>query len=127
MRFMAPRGRMARAWRGIVLRLAPHSAWFRSRVNSGRLAEPASYAPSTPSPDESSLPRHGSVAPDVPLPDGGRLRDRLGGGWARLVPVPVDRAPDGVADIVIGSGSVFGRDRTWLIRPDGYIDSSEPI
>ena len=44
MRFMAPHGPVRRAWRNLVLRMAPRSGWFRSRVNSGRLAEPATYA-----------------------------------------------------------------------------------
>ena len=44
MRFMAPRGPLRGAWRDLVLRMAPRSAWFRSRVDSGRLAEPATYA-----------------------------------------------------------------------------------
>ncbi len=127
MRFMAPHGVAARAWRGLVLRMAPHSGWFRSRVNSGRLAEPAAYAPSTPGPDDPSLPRHGSVAPDLRLPDGTRLRDRLGRGWARLVPGPIAERGGGVDQIVIGRGTVYGADRSWLIRPDAYVDSSEPL
>src|SRR5690606_28111538 len=39
MRFMAPHGLARRSWRNLVLRMAPRSAWFRSRVDSGRLAE----------------------------------------------------------------------------------------
>ena len=31
MRFLAPHGLRARAWRALVLRLAPHTAWFRAR------------------------------------------------------------------------------------------------
>ena len=44
MRFMAPHGPIRRAWRDLVLRMASRSAWFRRRVDSGRLAEPATYA-----------------------------------------------------------------------------------
>jgi hypothetical protein len=80
MRFMAPHGLLSQAWRGVVLRMAPHSAWFRRRVNSGRLAEPAVYRPDVAGPDDPGLPRHGTVAPDAALPGGGRLRERLGGG-----------------------------------------------
>ena len=41
MRFMVPHGPWRRAWRDLVLRLSPHLAWARRRVNSGRLAEPS--------------------------------------------------------------------------------------
>ena len=86
MRFMAPHGLPRRVRRDLILRLAPRLGWFRRRVDSGRLAEPAAYGPSPivsedPAPDAS--PRHGSVAPDVELPGGGRLRDLLGGGIRR--------------------------------------------
>jgi pentachlorophenol monooxygenase/3-(3-hydroxy-phenyl)propionate hydroxylase len=126
MRFMSPHGLAARAWRALVLRMASNSAWIRSRVNSGRLAEPAAYPATVPGPEDAALPRHGSVAPDLRLPDGTRLRDRLGRGWARLVAGPTHPAAD-VPTIAIGAGTVYGRGRSWLIRPDGYIDSSEPI
>ena len=122
MRFMAPHGRWHRAWRNLVLRLAPRLGWFRSRVNSGRLAEPATYA--ARGPDDPRLPRHGSVAPDAPLPGGGRLRDRLGSGFVLLVPRPIE-AP--VPVVVIRPSSVYGDDRAWLVRPDGYIADSLPL
>ena len=124
MRFLAPRGPLRSAWRRLVLAMAPRSAWFRTRVNSGRLAEPARYAPSDvvrPGPEVRDLPPHGSVAPDLPLPGGGRLRDRLGDGWVVLVPRP---AADGV---VIGEGSPYGGERAWLVRPDGYLADSAPL
>lgn len=124
MRFMAPHGRARRAWRNLVLRMAPRSAGFRRRVNSGRLAEPAVYSTAVPGPDDPGLPRHGAVAPDVALPEGGRLRDRLGSGWVRLVPRQVTDDPAAVA---IGASSAYGASRSWLIRPDGYVESSEPL
>jgi 2-polyprenyl-6-methoxyphenol hydroxylase-like FAD-dependent oxidoreductase len=124
MRFMAPRSVLTRAWRALVLRMAPRSAWFRARVNAGRLAEPARYASAASGVDDPRLPRSGSVAPDARLPDGSRLRDHLGHGWLRLV--PTGRATtDGVPTLVIGPETVYGRDRAWLIRPDGYVASSE--
>ena len=124
MRFMAPHGIVARAWRAIVLAMAPRSAWFRARVNSGRLAEPAAYPAAVPGPTDPSLPRHGLVAPDAALPDGTRLRDHLGRGWTRLVP---DLSAGAAGTLPIGAATVYGRDRSWLIRPDGYVASSEPI
>ena len=72
--------------------------------------------PSTP-----ELPQHGSVAPDVPLPDGGRLREVLGDEWVVIAP----RRADGA--VVIGGGTVYGDDRAWLVRPDGYIADSAPL
>jgi 2-polyprenyl-6-methoxyphenol hydroxylase-like FAD-dependent oxidoreductase len=119
MRFMAPHGPWRRAWRNLVLRMAPHSASFRGRVDSGRLAEPATY-PAT-GPGDGRLPRHGSVAPDVRLPDGHRLRERFGAGFVVLAPRPIDV---GLPVAVIGPGSVYGDERAWLVRPDGYLADS---
>ena len=119
MRFLAPRGPVRRACRDLVLRLAPRSEWFRRRVDSGRLAEPARYP--VPGPEDPALPRHGSVAPDVALPAGGRLRDRLGRGFVLAVPRPLEAS---VPVVVVGSGTVYGDDRAWLVRPDGYLAGS---
>jgi 2-polyprenyl-6-methoxyphenol hydroxylase-like FAD-dependent oxidoreductase len=119
MRFMAPHGPLRRAWRNLVLRLAPRSSWFRGRVNAGRLAEPARYPAAGP--DDPTLSRHGSVAPDVPLPDDGRLRERFGHGFLLLAPRPVEAA---VPVIVIGPGTAYGDERAWLVRPDGYLADS---
>jgi 3-(3-hydroxy-phenyl)propionate hydroxylase len=123
MRFMAPHGPLARAWRATVLHMAPRSAWFRRRVNSGRLAEPATY-PATSQPDDCRLPRHGAVAPDVSLPDGRRLRERLGAGFALVVPRAIAAA---LPLIAVGEGSPYGDTRACLIRPDGYLLDSRPI
>ena len=119
MRFMAPRGVTRRAWRNLVLRMAPHSAWFRSRVDSGRLAEPARYR--SVGPGDGSLPRHGSVAPDVPLASGGRLRARLGQGFVVVAPQRIE-APLPVE--VVGPQTAYGDTRAWLVRPDGYLADS---
>ena len=129
MHFMAPHGPLRRAWRDIVLRMAPRSAWFRARVNSGRLAEPATYAASgivAPGPVDPSLPRHGSVAPDVALPGGGRLRERLGRGYALVVSGELP-APAGMDVIGVGTGGRFGSGRAWLVRPDGYLADSAAL
>jgi 2-polyprenyl-6-methoxyphenol hydroxylase-like FAD-dependent oxidoreductase len=128
MRFMAPHGLPTRIWRGVTLALAPHSGWFRSRVNSGRLAEPARYVPDEPGPDDPALPRHGAVAPDLRLADGSRLRDRLGAGWVHLVPGRGAGSREGTdTEIDIGRGTVYGDTRAWLVRPDGYLDSSRTL
>ena len=123
MRFMAPHGAVALAWRAIVLRMAPRSAWFRRRVNSGRLAEPATY-PASGQPDGAALARHGSVAPDVALADGSRLRERLGAGFAI---VASRRVATSVALIAVGESAAYGRSRAWLVRPDGYVVDSRPL
>jgi len=127
MRFMAPHGVVRRIRRDLTLRLAPRFSWFRRRVDSGRLAEPAEYAPSpivAEHPAADAPLRHGSVAPDVELPSGGRLRDRLGSGYVVVVPRPSTlRLPT----VVVGTGSVYGEERAWLVRPDGYVADSCPL
>lgn len=121
MRFLTPHGPLRRAWRDLVLRMAPRSGWFRRRVNSGRLAEPAAYP--IPGPEGPLLPRHGTVAPDARLPGGGRLRDRLGAGVVIVAPRAM---PAPVPVIEIGSETPYG-DRAWIVRPDGYLAGSCPM
>jgi 2-polyprenyl-6-methoxyphenol hydroxylase-like FAD-dependent oxidoreductase len=130
MRFMAPHGSVRRAWRDVVLRMAPRSAWFRARVNSGRLAEPATYAPQAGRATEPV--RTGSVAPDVPLPGGGRLRDRLGRGFVIVAPGAFGAfgavGASARAELVaVGDASTYGSDRAWLVRPDGHLAGSLPL
>ena len=128
MRFMAPHGLAGRTWRRLVLGMAARSTWFRGRVNSGRLAEPAAYVARAPGPEGAGLPRHGGVAPDAPLAAGGRLRDRFGASF--VVVAPVDVSVDGPAPcpvIVVGDASAYGTDRAWMVRPDGYVADSRPI
>jgi hypothetical protein len=91
-------------------------------VNAGRLAEPARYA--AVGPEEASLPRHGSAAPDVASPDGGRLRDRFGRGFVVLAPRQLE-APLPV--VAIGRGTPYGDERAWLVRPDGYLADSVEV
>jgi 3-(3-hydroxy-phenyl)propionate hydroxylase len=124
MRFMAPHGPLRHAWRNLVLRMAPRSRWFRSKVNSGRLAEPARYE--APGPEDPALPRHGSVAPDVGLPDGTRLRERIGRGFALVAPAPLE-ADAGKPVVVVGRDTPYGNERAWLVRPDGYLADSSPM
>jgi 2-polyprenyl-6-methoxyphenol hydroxylase-like FAD-dependent oxidoreductase len=124
MRFLAPHGAVRRAWRNLVLRMAPTSAWFRRRVNSGRLAEPARYPLAGGDPTDPV--RLGAVAPDAALPDGGRLRDRVGRGFVLVAPEPVT-VPSQVELVVVGNQSPYGTDRAWLIRPDGHLAAGIPL
>jgi 3-(3-hydroxy-phenyl)propionate hydroxylase len=129
MRFMVPRGWWRRAWRNLVLGASVRSRWFRRRVNSGRLAEPFSYA-GAPGPQDRSLPRHGAVAPDGPLGDG-RLRDRLGRDFVVLL-VGVEGPPVDVGCEVLVAGAELAvrygsQPRAWLIRPDGHVADSLPL
>ena len=124
MRFMAPHDAIRRAWREVVLRLAPHSAFFRSRVNSGRLAQPYTYAASAIVADG-----HGHVAPDVPLADGRRLRDRVGRRVALVMSRPLHplSLPPDVEAVVVGRGTAYGDARAWVVRPDGHVAGSAPL
>ena len=123
MRFLAPHGPVRRAWRNLVLRIAPRSAWFRRRVNSGRLAEPATYAIAGRA-SEPRLPALGSVAPDAQPPEGGRLRDRLGRGFVVVVPhaIPAGR----LAEVVEVGGGFGVRRRSGLARQAGRPPRREP-
>ena len=125
MRFMAPHGPVRRSWRNLVLRMAPRSEWFRRRVNSGRLAEPATYAATGLEPTDIGLVL-GSVAPDAALPDGGRLRDRLGRGFAAVV-ARADGPGGSVERIEVGDGSPYGDEVAWLVRPDGHLAFAVPL
>ena len=125
MRFMAPHGPVRRSWRNLVLRMAPRSEWFRRRVNSGRLAEPATYAATGLEPTDIGLVL-GSVAPDTALPDGGRLRDRLGRGFAAVV-MRADGPGGSVECIEVGDGSPYGDEVAWLVRPDGHLAFAVPL
>ena len=123
MRFMAPHGPLRRAWRDLVLRMASHSDWFRARVNSGRLAEPATYAVAQARLPDPALPQPGAVAQDVRLPTGGRLRDRLGRGFVAVVPHAL-RGDARVEIVAVGPDTPYGMDRAWLVRPDGHLAAS---
>jgi 2-polyprenyl-6-methoxyphenol hydroxylase-like FAD-dependent oxidoreductase len=95
MRFMVPHGPLQRLARNAILRGSVRSTFLRSRVNSGKLSQPFSYAASpviaAPHADE-RLPRHGDVAPDTRCTamKGGahaitRLRDLLGDAFVVLL------------------------------------------
>jgi 2-polyprenyl-6-methoxyphenol hydroxylase-like FAD-dependent oxidoreductase len=87
MRFMVPRGPLRRAMRNAILRGSLRMPRLRRMVNSGRLAQPFSYAASPiviSGPGDARLPPIGGVVPDAAClalaADGAtsRLRDLLG-------------------------------------------------
>ena len=139
MRFMVPHGPWRRLLRTIILRGSERSVALRRRVNSGRLAEPFSYAGSPiveAGPDDPALPRHGDVAPDVVLSDGSRLEERLGRGFVVLVAGAAPRAEEAlraqawpvraevVADPALAALYAPRAPRAWIVRPDGHLAAS---
>ncbi len=139
MRFMVPHGPWARLWRNAVLTGSGHLPALRRRVNSGRLAEPFAYAPSrvvAPGPEDSGLPRHGAVAPDLTLSDGTRLKSRFGSGFVVLLagadgqPVRDDGEwplrPAIVNDPALAPVYAPAGPRAWVVRPDGHLAASVP-
>jgi 2-polyprenyl-6-methoxyphenol hydroxylase-like FAD-dependent oxidoreductase len=124
MRFMVPPSPLRRRLRNAVLRGSVRVPALRRRVNSGRLAEPFVYAGSPV-----VEPGLGGVAPDAPLPGGGRLRDLLGQDFVALLVGPDGAGPPGVvavpADGAVGRrytpGGVPAGGRLWLVRPDGHL------
>jgi 3-(3-hydroxy-phenyl)propionate hydroxylase len=86
--FITPKNAAAKLFRDAVLELAPHHAFARGLVNSGRLSQATHYSASALStPDAHAFaggPAPGSPARDAPLADGWLL-DRLKGGFTLLV------------------------------------------
>ncbi len=124
MRFMVPATPLRRRVRNAVLRGSVRVPALRRRVNSGRLAEPFTYAASPV-----VEPGLGQVAPDAPLPGGGRLRDRLGRDFVAVLVSPYGTGPAGV--VAVPADTDAGRrwapdgvpagGRLWLVRPDGHL------
>ena len=93
MRFMVPRGRLRRWLRNAILRGSLRIPRLRRLVNSGRLAQPFSYADSpivVAESREERIPAIGGVAPDAPCRslEGAsvtRLRDLFGTGFVALL------------------------------------------
>jgi 3-(3-hydroxy-phenyl)propionate hydroxylase len=95
MRFMVPRGRLRRSLRNVILRGSLRIPRLRRMVNSGRLAQPFSYAASpivaSGPHGDGRLPPMGGVAPDAACRsvdgDGGptRIRDLLGHHFVALL------------------------------------------
>jgi 3-(3-hydroxy-phenyl)propionate hydroxylase len=101
MRFMVPHGPVRRAVRNAILRGSLRVPRLRRLVNSGRLAQPFSYAASpivTPGPRDPRLPQVGGVAPDASCRTLGspaeatRLRDLLGSRFVALLLAATPRA-----------------------------------
>jgi 2-polyprenyl-6-methoxyphenol hydroxylase-like FAD-dependent oxidoreductase len=93
MRFMVPRGRLRRLLRDAILRGSLRLPRLRRLVNSGRLAQPFSYADSpivVAEARERRIPSIGSVAPDAPCRPLGdatatRLRELFGSAFVLLL------------------------------------------
>ncbi len=86
-RFMVPRGRLARYRRQVVLRMALPFPSIRRRVNSGRMAEPFTYHESSLVVGSADNRVIGAFAPDVAIEDAGsrrRIRHHLGHGFALI-------------------------------------------
>ncbi len=99
MRFMVPRGRLRRLLRNAILRGSLRLPRLRRLVNSGRLAQPFSYADSpivVAEAREARIPEIGGVAPDAPCrslgePTVTRLRDLFGDGFVALLVIDSPR------------------------------------
>jgi 3-(3-hydroxy-phenyl)propionate hydroxylase len=93
MRFMVPRGRLRRLMRNAILRGSLRMPRLRRLVNSGRLAQPFSYADSpivVRDTRDGGIRAIGGVAPDAPCrshlsANVTRLRELFGGGFVALV------------------------------------------
>jgi 2-polyprenyl-6-methoxyphenol hydroxylase-like FAD-dependent oxidoreductase len=93
MRFMVPRGRLRRRVRNLILRGSLRLPRLRRLVNSGRLAQPFTYANSpivVADERDPGLPPIGSVAPDAACRSLGaqpvmRLRDLFGTSFVALL------------------------------------------
>jgi 3-(3-hydroxy-phenyl)propionate hydroxylase len=129
MRFMVPRGRLRRALRNAILRGSLRIPRLRRLVNSGRLAQPFSYADSpivVAEERESRIPAIGGVAPDAPCRSHDeasviRLRDLFGAGFVALL---VADAPREAAAIAIRASRLAwpAPCRVAAIGPEGPLN-----
>jgi 3-(3-hydroxy-phenyl)propionate hydroxylase len=139
--FIAPRSPAEHALRNAVLTLAPHAAFARRMVNSGRLSVATVYETRLTTPDEAPFEgtaRLGAPVPDVPMTDragaAGSLLQHLRGGFQLLHvgATPPDAIPAGVGTISIGGDLVdhtglFAKrfdatpDSAYLLRPDQHL------
>ncbi|RJQ69637.1 pentachlorophenol monooxygenase [Pseudonocardiaceae bacterium YIM PH 21723] len=137
MRFLVPSTPEEHARRTDVLERSVLDPQACAEIDSGRLAEPYWYLDSpltTPGPDDAvaAFPREsgqarpplpGVVCPDAELPDGSRLRHRLGTGFTLLVDeCQINRLSH------INGCQILHAGLSWspgavaaLIRPDGHL------
>ncbi len=127
-RFMAPASSIEQVFRNQLLRLAVNTPLARTWINSGRLSTPAVY----PLPDRLAgigprASRPGSVAPDLPLPDGW-LMDRLGPHPSLLI-IGTDWRPEFTIPVLTLTPDALVTERylgdattaVYLVRPDQVI------
>lgn len=129
MRFMVPRGRLRRTLRNAILRGSLRIPRLRRLVNSGRLAQPFSYADSpivVAEAREARIPPIGGVAPDAPCRSHDaapvtRLRDLFGAGFVALL---VTDAPRDAASIAIRASRLAwpAPCQVVAIGPDGPLN-----
>ena len=134
--FITPKNAAAKLFRDAVLELAPHHAFARGLVNSGRLSQATHYAASPLSTADAHVfaggPAPGSPARDAPLASGWLL-DRLKGGFTLLV---FGEAPPALPDLPIAVAAIAATDdpqglahrrydaaagTVYLLRPDQYV------
>jgi 3-(3-hydroxy-phenyl)propionate hydroxylase len=134
--FITPKNAAAKLFRDAVLELAPHRAFARRLVNSGRLSQATHYAHSPLSTQDAEPfaggPAPGSPAIDAPLAKGWLL-DRLKGGFTLLV---FGEVPPALPDLPISVAAIDAADdpdglahrrydaapgTAYLFRPDQYV------
>ncbi|HVK25498.1 MAG TPA: FAD-dependent monooxygenase [Actinokineospora sp.] len=138
MRFLVPADAGERAHRHDILERSVRDPAVRSQINSGKLSEPFWYLDSplttpdgsTEFPTEPGVPRPpvaGVLCPDVPLPDGSRLRDGFGT-WFTVLAAPgaaPRRLPDRVTVVSVPPAVAalldLGESGAAVVRPDGYL------
>ncbi|WP_231949679.1 FAD-dependent monooxygenase [Alloactinosynnema sp. L-07] len=138
MRFLVPADATERAHRHEILERSVRDPSVRSQIDSGKLSEPFWYLDSpltTPSgesdfPTEPGVPRPpvpGVLCPDVPLPDGTRLRDKFGP-WFTVLAAPgveLPELPDHVTVVPVPPDAAalltLGESGAAVVRPDGYL------
>jgi 3-(3-hydroxy-phenyl)propionate hydroxylase len=139
MRFLVPRTDAERAHRRDVLERSLRDPAARAEIDSGKLAEPFWYldSPLTTAADPAERaefptapgvarpPLPGVLCPDLPLPDGTRLRSRFGAGFTVLAGPRADVAGVPVS-AAVAEALRFGPRGAALVRPDGYLAAVLP-
>jgi 3-(3-hydroxy-phenyl)propionate hydroxylase len=134
--FITPKNAAAKLFRDAVLELAPHCAFARGLVNSGRLSQATHYAHAPLSTQDADVfsggPAPGAPAIDAPLATGWLL-DRLKGGFTLLV---FGDAPPALPGLPIAIAAIAEADdpgglahrrydaapgTAYLFRPDQYV------